>query len=208
MPIACDHIVYAGPDLQELIEQVRISTGVAAVPGGSHEGRGTANALLGLGHGSYLELLGPDPYQAEPAGPRPLRVDEVPAPTVVGWAVRTPSITHLANSARADGYDPGPVQSMTRRSPQGEELQWRLTPPEGGLGGAVPFLIDWAESPHPSEGLPAVELRSLRITHPDPAELRTALTAVDALDLVEVIRGPQLHLTLHLDTPNGAVQLG
>src|SRR5699024_111882 len=97
MPIACDHIVCAGPDLQALIDHAHTVTGLAPVPSGSHEGRGTANALLGLGQGRYLELLGPDPYQGEPAGPRMLRVDEVSAPTVVGWAVRTPSIMHLAD---------------------------------------------------------------------------------------------------------------
>lgn len=211
MPIECDHIVYAGPDLAELIAGVHATTGVAPVPGGSHEGRGTANALLGLGRHRYLELLGPDPYQTEPATPRPLRVDEVTAPAVVGWAVRTPSITHLADSARADGYDPGPVQSMTRRSPDGAELRWRLTPPEGGLGGAVPFLIDWQDSPHPSEGLPQVELHSLVITHPDPAQVRAALMAVDALDLAVVRQGRHgegAHLALTLNTPNGAVELG
>jgi len=211
MPIECDHIVYAGPNLAELVEHVHALTAVEPVDGGSHEGRGTANALLGLGEGRYLELLGPDPHQDEPATPRLLGVDELTKPTVVSWAVRTPSITHLADSARADGYDPGPVQSMTRQSPTGEELRWRLTPPMGGLGGAVPFLIDWQDSPHPSEGLPQVELHRLVITHPDPVQVRAALMAVDALDLAEVRQGRDgegTHLALTLNTPNGQVELG
>lgn len=184
------------------------STGLAPRPGGSHEGGGTANALLGLGPGRYLELLGPDPDQGEPDRPRPLRVDQVSTATTVGWAVRTPSIDHLVDSARADGYDPGPVAPMSRRTPEGDLLSWRLTPPEGGYDGAVPFLIDWQDSPHPSEGLPAVSLREMVIAHPQVSDLRAALTAVGAFDLIRLVPGDTFRMSLVLDTPNGEVILG
>lgn len=208
MPIELDHLVYAGPDLGALVAEVHAATGVAPQPGGSHEGRGTANVLLGLGPERYLELLGPDPDQGEPDRPRPLRVDQVTAPTMVGWAVRTPGIDHLADSARADGYDPGPVAPMSRRTPEGELLNWRLSPPEGGFDGAVPFLIDWQESPHPSEHLPAVSLREVVITHPQVSDVGTALTAVGAFDLVRLEPGDTFRMSITLETPNGDVALG
>ncbi|WP_147919015.1 VOC family protein [Ruania zhangjianzhongii] len=208
MPIELDHLVYAGPDLAALVAQVRTSTGIAPQPGGSHEGRGTANALLGLGAGRYLELLGPDPDQGDPDRPRPLRVDEVSAPTVVGWAVRTPSVDHLVDSARADGYDPGPVAPMSRRTPDGDLLSWRLTPPEGGFDGAVPFLIDWQDSPHPAEGLPTVSLNEVVIAHPQVTDVRTALTAVGAFDLIRLEHGDTFRMRIVLDTPDGQVTLG
>ena len=208
MPIALDQLVYAGPDLGALVTGVHDATGVAPQPGGSHEGRGTANALLGLGAGRYLELLGPDPAQGEPDRARPLRVDEVSAPRMVGWAVRTPSIDHLVDSARADGYDPGPVAPMSRRTPDGALLRWRLTPPEGGYDGVVPFLIDWQDSPHPAEGLPEVELVRVMINHPQATDVRAALTAVDAYDLIELAPGEQVRMQIVLDTPNGRLTLG
>ena len=208
MPIELDHLVYAGPDLGALVAGVHAATGVAPQPGGSHEGRGTANVLLGLGPGRYLELLGPDPDQGEPDRPRPLRVDQVTAPTMVGWAVRTPGIDHLVDSARADGYDPGPVAPMSRRTPEGELLSWRLSPPEGGFDGAVPFLIDWQDSPHPSELLPAVSLREVLITHPRVSDVGTALTAVGAFDLVRLEPGDTFRMIVTLETPNGLVTLG
>jgi hypothetical protein len=36
------------------------------------------------------------------------------------------------------------------------------------LDGAVPFLIDWGDTPHPAARIPAAgELLSLRLEHPD-----------------------------------------
>ncbi|QOR70492.1 VOC family protein [Ruania alkalisoli] len=209
---AIDHLVYAGPDLQALVREVADLTGVEPVAGGSHEGRGTANALLGLGEGRYLELLGPDPDQGEPDRPRPLRVDEVSGPTMVGWAVNLGGagrdIEALVNSSQADGYDPGPVAPMSRRTADGDLLAWRLTPPEGGRGGAIPFLIDWGTTSHPSADLPAVELTGLRLEHPEPEVVRAALTAVDAVGLVDVHAGERLRIVAELRTPRGVVTLG
>lgn len=208
MAIHLDHLVYAGPHLEALVDEVHSATGVRPAPGGRHVGRGTANALLGLGHGRYLELLGPDPDQPAPPGPRQLRVDEVTEPRFVGWAVRTPSINDLVTSARADGYDPGPVAPMSRRTPGGELLSWRLTPPEGGFDGAVPFLIDWQETAHPSEHLAGVELQTVAIEHPNPEGVRAALIAVAAADLIELNRGEQFRMRVTVTTPNGPVLLG
>ncbi|UFU02821.1 VOC family protein [Ruania suaedae] len=209
---AIDHLVYAGPDLQALVAQVTELTRVAPVDGGRHEGRGTANALLGLGEGRYLELLGPDPEQGEPDRPRPLRVDEVSAPTMVGWAVNLGGsgrdIEALVTSARADGYDPGVVAPMSRRTADGELLAWQLTPPEGGLGGAIPFLIDWGQTPHPSVDLPSVELTALHLEHPEPETVRAALTAVDSVGLVQVGAGQRLRIRAELRTLRGVVTLG
>src|SRR5690606_39555562 len=57
-------------DLEAGVAAVEEATGVRAIPGGSHPGRGTANFLLGLaptgwpeGAHTYLEILGPDPQQ-------------------------------------------------------------------------------------------------------------------------------------------------
>ncbi len=57
-----DHIILGVNDLQKGIEEFERRTGVKAVYGGAHPGRGTHNALASLGEpGSYLEILAPNP---------------------------------------------------------------------------------------------------------------------------------------------------
>ncbi len=203
-----DHIVIAAPDLQALVAEFHDLTGVQPTPGGRHEGRGTANHLVGLGQGRYIELIGPDATQDEPAQARPLHVDEVVATTVVGWAVRPRDLAVQVSSAREAGYDPGDPAPMDRRTPNGEVLAWHLTPPAGGLGGTIPFLIDWLDTTHPSEGLPAVTMLSLTLTHPDPVAVRSALEAVAAFELVTVILQGEVGLAVELETPHGRVRIG
>lgn len=203
-----DHLIIAGPDLQALADWFHDRTGVRPVAGGRHEGRGTANQLVGLGEGRYIELIGPDPDQPDPDQPRPLRVDDVTEPTVVGWAVRPDDVDAQIVASRAAGYDPGPADPMSRRTPAGELVAWRLTPSSGGFGGAVPFLIDWQDTRHPSGDLPTVTLTELVITHPETDAVATALRAVGAEGLVTEIRdGDAAGLELVLDTPNGRVPL-
>lgn len=175
-----DHLVLAGPDLAETVAWFTELTGVRPAPGGSHTGLGTANQLVGLGNGGYLELIGPDPDQPRPALPRPFGIDDVSAPRIVTWAVRADDLDAAVAEARDGGYDPGEPLGMSRRSPDGALLEWRLTPPRTDYGdGLVPFLIDWGSTPHPtSRALPEAPLLDLRARHPDPASVRPALVAL------------------------------
>src|SRR5215470_5106565 len=110
-----DHIVYGVEDLQVGIEDLAGRLGVRALPGGKHIGRGTHNALLALGGGSYLEIIARDPDQAEAAGPVAFALDRIRLPRLVGWAVRVSDIEQQVQRARGRGYDPGPVYNMSRR---------------------------------------------------------------------------------------------
>lgn len=204
-----DHVIIAAPDLKALADEFHQRTGIRPVPGGRHEGLGTANQLVGLGDGRYIELIGPDPDQPAPGQPRPLRVDDVTETTVVGWAVRPDDIDALVASARTAGYDPRDAEPMSRRTPDGDVVVWRLTPPAGGFDGAVPFLIDWADTPHPSHDLAGAALLSLVIHHPDADGVRSALEAVGATPLVAgVSTAESVRLQLVLDTPKGEVRFG
>jgi Glyoxalase-like domain len=205
--VPVDHIVYGVDDLASAVDQLAGRLGVRPVAGGRHVGRGTHNALLGLGGGAYLEVIALDPEQPRPEAPLPFGLDRLRLPRLVGWASRSADIEGDRARARERGHDPGEVRPMSRRRPDGVLLEWRLTrdaPDPDRL--VVPFLIDWGRSPHPSESAPAgVRLVELRAEHPDPAAARAQL---DALGLaLPVGEGPEQALVATLDTPEGRVVL-
>ena len=203
-----DHIVYGVPRrLAQAVAWFAGLTGAQPARGGSHEGMGTTNFLIGLGAGAYLEIIGPDPDQPQPVGGRWFGIDRLTAPRIVTWAIRTADIDGSVAAARALGYDPGKPTTMTRRSDAGDVLQWRLTPPQIELNdGLVPFLIDWGSTPHPtSRDLPRTRLTSWTAIHPTPGILQRPLAALgcqldiaagDRPELIAVIEGHRGLVTL------------
>ncbi|MFI6900800.1 VOC family protein [Nonomuraea sp. NPDC050394] len=200
-----DHLVYAVPDLLEGVAAFAGRTGVTPVEGGAHPG-GTANFLVGLGEGAYLEIIGPDPSVAG-ARPRAFGLESLTAPALAAWAVRPADIDATVRQARQAGYDPGDVQPLSRRKPDGTLLEWRLTRRDDPAGvRPVPFLIDWGAAAHPSaSGLPQLELVSFTIAHPEPGTLAADLKALGAT--AEVVVGESVALRAVLGTPEGPVTL-
>lgn len=154
-----DHLVVAVPDLSAGVREFEHLTGTRTIPGGSHPGRGTANHLVPLiprgwegAPLTYLEILGPDPAQDPALAARSL-------PGVTGlcaqrWAAHPADFDAAVAGADHAGVDYGDVFDMSRHTPDGGLLAWRLTRRTPlAHGGAQPFLIDWGSSPHPSHGL-------------------------------------------------------
>ena len=200
-----DHLVYAAPDLDALVAEFTERTGVAPVLGGRHVGRGTRNHLVGLGGAAYLELIGPDDPAARPL-PDVFGIDRLTAPRLAAWVVRPADLDATVRQARERGYDPGDVAPLSRRTPDGHLLEWRLTPNRGDrFDGLAPALIDWLDARHPTEGgLPQLRLVSLAARHPDPSAVRRALAALDVT--LDVTEGPAT-LQAVLDTPLGEITI-
>ncbi|MET7460841.1 VOC family protein [Nonomuraea sp. NPDC005501] len=201
-----DHLVYAVPDLLAGVEEFAERTGVQPVPGGSHPG-GTANHLVGLGPGAYLEIIGPDPAAGPGARPRAFGLETLTEPRLTAWAVRGDDLEARVRRARERGYDPGKVEPLSRVRPDGVRLDWVLTRRDDPAAvRLVPFLIDWGDAPHPAaSGLPQLGLVSFTASHPDPESVRADLAALEAG--LEVTEGPEPALRAHLDTPRGPVTL-
>jgi hypothetical protein len=199
-----DHLVYAVPDLLAGVEEFAGRTGVRPVAGGSHPG-GTANYLVRFGPTAYLEIIGPDPEASE--RPRAFGLETLTQPRLAAWAVHPDDIDQSVRQAREQGYDPGDVQPLSRRTPSGELLEWRLTRREDPAAvRPVPFLIDWGTTRHPADSdLPLVSLTSFSAVHPDPEALRRDLAALDVK--LEVSEGPEVALRAVLHTPLGHVTL-
>jgi Glyoxalase-like domain len=203
-----DHLVLAGPDLDGLVAWFADVSGIVPAAGGAHVGLGTRNALVALGGSTYLELIGPDPDQPEPAAPRPFGIDALERPGLVTWCLRpTMPLDEAVEITRRHGWEPGTVAAMRRRRPDGELLEWRLTlRPMSGDVAALPFFIDWLDSEHPTARLPvSAALTSLTASHRDPDRLRSLLAALGSSE-VEVTDGPP-SLTAELTTPNGAMTI-
>lgn len=209
--IPFDHLVLAGPDLSELVDLVESSTGVRATPGGAHAGMGTKNELIGLGPSSYLELIGPDTDQPEPAGPRPFGIDGIVGPQLMTWAVAVGDLEAAQGAVAQAGCEPGRAHAMARVRPDGVRLEWRLTmPPRLPTQGVMPFLIEWGDgTPHPAEGLTsdagALQVEELSLSHPNPGPISLAIEAVIGMEVV-VTNGP-VRLAATFRGPKGDLSL-
>lgn len=205
--IELDHLVYGVPDLLEGVRQFAAAAGIELILGGRHVGLGTANYLVGLGAGAYLEIIGPDPDATGTPPSYAFGVDTLRQPTLLTWSVRRPNLDEAITAARGRGYDPGDAVEMARRAGSGELLQWRLTPNTiDSTGGTVPFLIDWGQSTHPTvHPLPRLNLTQLALRSPDPERISSHLTALGIAMAVEYAERAAVRATL--GTPNGTVSL-
>ena len=202
-----DHIVWAAPDLATGVAHFEELTGVRATPGGRHTRGGTENALVSLGGGTYLEIVAPVPGTTE-AG-RWLSFCRASAePRILTYCMRSPaSLDELAKREDMAGRRAEGPYDLSRRRPDGQVLSWKLLDVETApFGYAVPFFIDWLQSPHPSASAAGgVTLESFEIGHPEPEALAARLSAVGVS--VPVARAPELRFEAVLMGSKGEVLL-
>ncbi len=208
IPSLLDHVVIAGPDLAALVDWFADRTGVTAAPGGVHP-RGTANALIaftvaGARGPHYLELIGPDPAARTP--PDTFGIADLDGPRIVTYAVHPAGIDAVVATARAAGYDPGDVTDLSRTTPDGTVLRWRLARGDESRPD-VPFLIDWGgDTPHPGlSDLPTLELSSWQRIEPDPERTNLAVRALglDPAAVAETLPGSPARYRLTVTRPDG-----
>lgn len=199
--------MYACRDLDRAVAAVEDLLGVPAVPGGRHPGKGTRNALVGLGPGTYLEIVGADPEQPEPEGGRWFQVDRLDTPRLVTWCATGGSLADTHAAAARAGIPLGDISAGGRRRPDGRQLRWEVTDPGADReGGIIPFFIDWLDSPHPSLELQGgCRLLQLRGGHPRAADLRPGIRALGLHLLLETAETP--FLAARIATPQGEVEL-
>src|SRR5699024_1451895 len=215
VPRELDHLIVTVPELDAGVAAMEEATGLRAVSGGSHPGRGTANFLLGLSSTgwaddarTYLEILGPDPQQDPPADGR-LALDAhlATAPTLQTWAIHPPAFLAKVAAANTAVLDFGEVRDMSRETPDGDLLEWRLTSRSPlPAAGTQPFLTDWGESRHPAEAsLPRLELLDFAIETPEVDATRSALEVLGAGD-TRVVEGPEPRLRARMRGPGGVLE--
>lgn len=191
-----DHVILAAPQLEPAAAELKARTGVETVFGGVHVSGDTANRLASLGHGRYLELLGPAPGRepfdegavlAKLAGLQPF-----------GFAVAVKDAEAEAARLRAAGLKVSPVQPGGRTTPQGAKLSWKtFAVDDPDFCAVLPFFIEWGPGkPHPSTTSPAgAALARLRVFHPKAVALGRLFQAMGVP--IEPEAGPaRLEITL------------
>lgn len=193
-----DHYIYFAPDLRAEARSFESASGVAPVYGGEHKNGTTANYLLSLGEGAYLEI-----YGAIASPP-----DSDTAAEFATFAVRTDAIDDAVERLRSAGYDVSDPEAGGRTTPAGDTLSWRtaeITSAE--FCDFVPFLIEWgAGVRHPAMTSPrGASVRRFEVRHPDAAALNEIYRAL-RLGLVATIAA-QPGMALTLDSPKGDIVL-
>jgi hypothetical protein len=203
-----DHLIVGVADLDAGIDWLEQRTGVRAVFGGTHPGRGTRNALLAFGGRQYLEIVSIDPAQGSTQRQDLLAHKE---PRLIGWAAATTSVDEVAKRAAAAALTSTPPRPGSRARPDGRQLQWttiavQSTLAAGGID-PIPFFIQWAAgSVHPSHDSPkGCELTSLEFEHPDADALQRTLSGLGITAVVR--RGAAVRMAASVKAPKGTLLL-
>lgn len=137
--LALDHVILGSKDPKATAGRLRREHGLGSVPGGRHEGRGTANRIVPLGP-DYLEIVGvvdEDEARGDDFG-RWVLEGTAAGERLLGWCLRTSDIDGVAGRLGLD------VRRWSRTRPDGRPLDWRLAGlPEAMVEPSLPFFIQW-----------------------------------------------------------------
>lgn len=137
MTLAIDHVVICVPDLDQSVREFEELHGVVSLAGGHHEGHGTANRLIPLGD-AYLELLAVvDPKKAMTSALGTWANHRAAVPGADALCLRTDDLDAVVGRF---GVQQMP---MSRVTPDGLILSWRLAGLKQALSRGLPFFISW-----------------------------------------------------------------
>jgi len=201
-----DHVGLGCADLDRGVAVVEERTSVRAETGGVHPGRGTHNALMTLGHGTYLEIIAPVAGGA--ATPDNAELAALATPKPVFFAVGSTDLAATAALLKAAGFATSEIRAGSRKKPDGSVLEWRTLRLEGKDLGAAPFFIEWTKgAAHPSATSPkGCTLAKLEVESESPERL-SRLFEVLGLD-VPVRKAAAPGLRVRMLCPKGEVSFG
>lgn len=137
--LAIDHAILAVRDPEATAALLADRSGLIAVPGGRHTGRGTGNWIVPLGS-SYLELMtvvDREEARGNPMG-RWIHKQSRNGDRLAAVCLRTDGIDRVA---RRIGHG---VEPMGRERADGTVLRWRLAGLDAAMSDdRLPFFIQW-----------------------------------------------------------------
>jgi hypothetical protein len=166
-----DHLVVAVEDLDEAAVRWR-AAGLPAERGGAHP-VGTENVLVRGPGAAYVELIAAG---SDESNPWLDRVRSARGP--ISWAVAVDDLDDARTSLLAAGFEPDPPVPGSRRTAEGELLEWRVCDVgPGPYDGSLPFLIEWTTPMAPGPAGGAV-VEGFSVTPPDPERAADLLLAL------------------------------
>ena len=200
-PAQIDHILLGIDDLDRGVKAFEEATGVKPIYGGKHP-RGTHNALVSLGDGTYLELISVQKGVKIPedfAG-----IDQLHTLTPIGWAVSSKDSAQLRSRLEAAGMAVTGPTPGSRTTPAGKTLSWQTFNLKDNFEEA-PFFIVWsAQTAHPSTTSPGgCKLQQWRIAGPHQKNLGQLRRTLDLR--VDVADAQATTMRLALSCPKGTV---
>jgi hypothetical protein len=201
-----DHFMWAAPDLDAAIGHFEDLSGVRALLGGVHPGRGTRNALAALGPDIYLEIIAPDPAQ-DLGGTFGGELAQLDAPQILAFMIKSGDLERTREAYASHGIVCDGPFAASRRTDEGALLAWRLLAPEkNDFGKLAPIAIDWQDSPHPAASAPSgCRLEAFEAGTPNPGKLAELYGALGTG--VAVARADRPYLRAVLSTPEGRLVL-
>lgn len=153
MALVIDHVIVCVADLEDEARRFEKEHGVSSIEGGRHRGHGTANRLIPLGD-NYIELLAvvaPEEAKTSALGTWAMHRAAVPGAAAV--CLRTDDLDSVSERL---GLQPTP---MSRVTPDGVILDWRLAGMKQAFAHDLPFFIQWnvPDDLHPGR---------IELTHP------------------------------------------
>ena len=137
MLLGIDHIVIAGPNLDEL-SAAFVALGFSVVGGGRHP-IGSYNRLIGLQDGAYIELL--SFYEDSP---QHYWWDAVHSKGggLIDFCLATDDIRADYAVFEKEGVEMSPLVGLSRRRFDGYQLSWLNNEIYGPYQGLIPFIIE------------------------------------------------------------------
>ncbi|MBS0421060.1 MAG: VOC family protein [Proteobacteria bacterium] len=202
-----DHLLWGVPHLGEAIASFEALSGIRATPGGEHPELGTHNALLSLGKRCYLEIISARPNARCHDNPLLKTLQRLSAPALIAFAANATDLGPVATAIGAMGYtSQGPFPG-SRQTPAGPLVHWKTLMTGGHpFAQAMPFFIDWLDTPHPQTTSAAGAcLERLFLVSPEGNALAAVMQQL-GLD-VRVRSGPATALVAEINTPRGILML-
>lgn len=166
-----DHLVVAVEDLDAAATRWR-AAGLPAEHGGAHP-VGTENVLVRGPRPAYVELIAAGRDESNPWLDR-VRAARGP----ISWAVAVDDMEAARTALRDAGFDPAPAVTGSRRTPDGDLVEWVVCDVDAGpYDDALPFLIEWT-TPMPSGPGDGAVVESVGLTPRDPDRVADLLVAL------------------------------